>query len=156
MPCLVLGAWCSRCLAPFALGTRHLERHRGTSHLAHGTRLRHQDPVEQALQFLSAFGELAVAPVDGIAAAEQFVGNIQRGQDGEAEGVAAPNGFGRGAHFIVHKRGEQQHVLRLERCPDRVLLSLNADRDDVGVCHRLQSPVASRHSPVGSPRSAVA
>jgi hypothetical protein len=44
--------------------------------------LGHQHPVQQAFELACTVGELAVACAIGIAAAEQFVGNIQRREHG--------------------------------------------------------------------------
>jgi len=39
----------------------------------------------------------------------------------------------RRAHLAPYERGELQHIVRIERGPDRVLLPLDADRNDARV-----------------------
>ena len=51
---------------------------------AQRTLRRHQDAVEHALEFAGALGQLAVACLVGVAAAEQLVGDVERGEHRQA------------------------------------------------------------------------
>ena len=63
-----------------------------------------------------------------VAAAEQLVGDVERGEHRQAQRVAGRRRVGGGAHLLVDVARQPRDVLRIERAADRVALPVDLDR----------------------------
>ena len=62
----------------------------------------------------------------------QFVGDVQRRDDGDAQRVGTGEFARRAPHFFVEETGELRDVLRIQVAADRVALAVNLDVYDLG------------------------
>src|SRR5687768_5538748 len=85
--------------------------------------------VDEPLQTHGTLVELAMRLGLLGARAEIFVGNVERDQHSQAEGVAGRRGIGGGAHLLIDVRRQLRDVALVERAPDRVGLPRDLDRD---------------------------
>src|ERR1051326_5587244 len=110
--------------------------------------LGHEDAVEGA----GALGQLVVAGAGVVAAAEQLVCDVQRGEDGETQRVGRRGRIRRCTHFLVHVGGQLRDVLRIQRGADRIPLTVDLAGDRLIIHYRFS---ASSWSSISATRDRI-
>src|SRR6187401_979283 len=103
---------------------------------------------DQPLQIVRAPYQLRVLERARAAAAEQLVGDVERGQHRDLQRLARRHLVSGARHLAVDIAGELDDVLLVELAADRVAQPLDLDRDDLaGFVHAvLLGAVAARQS----------
>ena len=96
---------------------------------------RHQDAIDQLLQFTRALGDLAVPRAVRFPNPEEFVGDVQRRQNGQAQRVATRRTVSGRGDLLVDVAGKPDYVLRIQRAADWIPLPVNFDREDATLRH---------------------
>jgi hypothetical protein len=95
----------------------------------------HQDPIDQLLQFTRALGNLAVPCAVRLPNPEEFVGDVQCRQNGQAQRVATRRAVSGRGNLLVDVAGKPEYVLRIQRAADWIPLPVNFDREDATLRH---------------------
>src|SRR5690349_608851 len=103
--------------------------------------LDHEEAIDDSFELAGALRQLTAAGARGVTAAKQLVGDVQRGEHGQAQRVAGRGLVGGGAHLLVDVARQPGDVVLIERAPDRIALSVDLDRDDrtLGLHYRLSA-----------------
>ena len=97
-----------------------------------------QSLVDEALDPQRAVVQLAARHRLLVALTEQFVGDVERDDDGEPHDVGSGSTGRRGGHLLLDVGGERGHVLLVESAADWILLSRDVDGDHATGGHGAQ------------------